>query len=220
MLRRWCRLIYTRNISPCQRRSIHSLTSGRIKHRLLYSLIAMTTTSLSTVLISTFCAPHPAAALHVQIFACLGPRGYNLAYFGWNELRVFRQIRVTWCKTRAFYKLLGNFLATFSCFEQLFAFWAISLVTFILRYRSIFWCLNWSFFQISPYFSRQFMNFLWKRSQILPHGRKKVVGLLGQRFWEKIQNGGRRFALDWLELSVAGEEGHSTILLAHYFFWF
>lgn len=63
---------------------IHSLTSGRIKPGLLYSVIAMTTTSLSTVLISTFCAPHPAAALHVQIFACLGPRGYNLAYFGWN----------------------------------------------------------------------------------------------------------------------------------------
>lgn len=57
-------------------KTIHSLTSCRIKHRLLYSVIAMTTTSLSTVLISTFCAPHPAAALHVKVFECLGPRGY------------------------------------------------------------------------------------------------------------------------------------------------
>ena len=49
------------------------------------------------------------------------------------------------------------------------------------------------------------------------HRRKiKVAGLLGQRFFEKIQNGGRRFTLDLLD----SEEGHSTILLAHYTFWF
>ena len=103
-------------------KAIHSLTSGRIKHRLLYSVIAMTTTSLSTVLISTFCAPPPAAALRVQVSACLGPRGYNLAYFGWNYERVFRQIRVTWCKIRAFHKLLGNFLATSRISSSFFPF--------------------------------------------------------------------------------------------------
>ena len=50
------------------------------------------------------------------------------------------------------------------------------------------------------------------------HGRKiNVAGLVGQRFLEKIQNGKRTFSTD---LSVSGEESHSTILLAHYIFWF
>ena len=32
------------------------------------------------------------------------------------------------------------------------------------------------------------------------YGRKiKVAGLLGQRFLDKIQNGGRKFTLNWLE---------------------
>ena len=62
------------------------------------------------------------------------------------------------------------------------------------------------------------MNFLW-RSQTLPpparvdHGCKiKVAGLLGQRFLEKIQNGGQRFTLDWLTDWLT-EEGHSTNLI-------
>ena len=44
-------------------KAIQTLTSGRIKHRLLYSAIAMTTTSVSTVLIRTFCAPCSTASL-------------------------------------------------------------------------------------------------------------------------------------------------------------
>ena len=50
------------------------------------------------------------------------------------------------------------------------------------------------------------------------HGRKiKVAALLGQRFLEKIQNGGRRFTLDRpTDFSVSGEEGYSKVLLAHY----
>ena len=53
------------------------------------------------------------------------------------------------------------------------------------------------------------------------HGRKiKAAGLLGQRFLEKIQNGGQRFTLGWPECLGYGEEGHSTVLLAHYIFWF
>ena len=61
-----------------------------------------------------------------------------------------------------------------------------------------------------------------KGGQILPpgadNGRKiKVAGLLRQRVLEKIQNGGRRFTLDWLEC-LASEESHSIILLTHYIF--
>ena len=48
-------------------------------------------------------------------------------------------------------------------FEQLFSFRATFCIlsnfpsnSLILRYRSSFWCLIWSFFHISPYFSRQF----------------------------------------------------------------
>ena len=44
-------------------KAIQTLTSGRIKHRLLYSAIAMTTTNVSTVLIRTFCAPCSTASL-------------------------------------------------------------------------------------------------------------------------------------------------------------
>ena len=63
-----------------------------------------------------------------------------------------------------------------------------------------------------------------KKSQILPPGadlgRKiKVAGLVGERFLEKIQNGGRRIHTRRTR-SVSAEEGHSTILLAHYIFWF
>ena len=59
-----------------------------------------------------------------------------------------------------------------------------------------------------PLFHNVSEDKLWtsckKRSQILPpgvdHGRKTPgAGLLGQRFLEKIKNGGRRFTLDWLE---------------------
>ena len=53
--------------------------------------------------------------------------------------------------------------------------------------------LKLAFFHISQ-------CFLQKRSQILPPGADhEVAGLLGQRCLEKIQNGGRRFTLDWLE---------------------
>ena len=51
------------------------------------------------------------------------------------------------------------------------------------------------------------------------HGRKiKVAELLGQRFLErksKIVDEDSHST----DLSVAGEEGHSTILLSHYVFW-
>ena len=67
----------------------------------------------------------------------------------------------------------------------------------ILRCRSSFQCVNWP--------SSIFHNVSWKKgAKSFPpgadHGSKiKVAGLLGQRFLEKIQNGGRRFTLDWLE---------------------
>ena len=64
-------------------KAIHSLTSGRIKHRLLYSVIAMTTTSLSTVLISTFWAPNHAAAL----YACTNVR---VPGSSWLQSCIFR----------------------------------------------------------------------------------------------------------------------------------
>ena len=51
------------------------------------------------------------------------------------------------------------------------------------------------------------------------HGRKiKVAELLGQRFLKrksKIVDEDSHST----DLSVAGEEGHSTILLSHYVFW-
>ena len=51
------------------------------------------------------------------------------------------------------------------------------------------------------------------------HGRKiKVAELLGQRFLErksKIVDEDSHST----DLSVAGEKGHSTILLSHYVFW-
>ena len=65
-------------------------------------------------------------------------------------------------------------------------------------------CWNWLCFHIAQCFSRQFMNFLWKRSQILtPWGQ--MMGARCSRaarsegFLNKIQNGGRRFTLDWHE---------------------
>ena len=70
------------------------------------------------------------------------------------------------------------------------------------------------------------MNFLWKkRSQILPpeayQGRKKKVAWLqSQRFLDKIQNGGQMVDSHSTDLSVSGEERHSTILLVHYMFAF
>ena len=68
------------------------------------------------------------------------------------------------------------------------------------------------------------MNYLFlKKSQIFPpvedHGRKiKVAEPLGQRFLKrksKIVDEDSHST----DLSVAGEEGHSTILLSHYVFW-
>ena len=70
------------------------------------------------------------------------------------------------------------------------------------------------------------MNFLWKkRSQILPpeayQGRKiKVAWLQSQRFLDKIQNGRQMVDSHSTDLSVSGEERHSTILLVHYMFAF
>jgi len=74
--------------------------------------------------------------------------------------------------------------------------------------------LKLSCFHISPCFSRQFMNFLWKRSQIpLPPGadhgcEMHAAGLLGQRFFLK------KFKLadedsHSTDSSVSGEEGNS-----------
>ena len=80
-------------------------------------------------------------------------------------------------------------------------------------------------FAFLSYFSREFMNYLFlKKSQILPCGRswaqdKSSRAARSEVFKEKIQNCGRRFTLDVTDLSVAGEEGHSTILLSHYVFW-
>ena len=67
----------------------------------------------------------------------------------------------------------------------------------ILRY------FFWPCFHISQCFSGQFMNFLWKRSQILPHPLWPIMGAnacsrasRSAVFVKKIQNGGRRFTLD------------------------
>ena len=62
-----------------------------------------------------------------------------------------------------------------------------------------------------------------KRSQILPPGanhrcKVKVAGRLGQRFLEKIQNGGRRFTRDWL--ACLGWKRSFNNFIAHYIFWF
>lgn len=63
---------------------IQTPTSGRIKHRLLYSAMTMTTSSsVSTVLISTYFETCSTASLtSTNIRAFLPPRGYKLAYFG------------------------------------------------------------------------------------------------------------------------------------------
>ena len=72
---------------------------------------------------------------------------------------------------RAFHQLYANFLqllvlrATFCIISEqflllvFFQFWDI--------WAAFSACLNWSCFHISQCFSRQFMNFPWKRSQIL-----------------------------------------------------
>ena len=92
---------------------------------------------------------------------------FLLSFFNKNMFLLssqdFPESTTNFSEVRAFHKLLGNFLATsrissnFFCFEQLFAFWAISSFLPILRNRSSF--------------RRQFMNFLWKRSQFLPPGQ-------------------------------------------------
>ena len=107
--------------------------------------------------------------------------------------------------SRAFHKLLGNFLATSGIwsnfiisFRTTFCFlsnFSPSLV--ILRYRNSLKCLNSSFL---------------KRSQILlpgaDHGREMhAAELLGQRFLKENWK--------WRTKPVSGEEGHSTISLAH-----
>ena len=120
-------------------------------------------------------------------------------------------------------------------FEQIFSFRAtfcilsnFSSYFLILRHQSSFQ-RYWPHFHISQCFSRQFMNFLRllisckKRSQILPPGadnwRKiKVAGLLGRGVQKKFKMVDEDSHST--NLSVSGEEGHSTILLAHYFFWF
>ena len=94
--------------------------------------------------------------------------------------------------------------SNFFRFEQLFAFWAISLVISNSEISKQLLVLKLAFFHVAQCFSRQFMNFREKkRSQILlpgaDHGRKiEVAELLGQRYLPKIQNGGGRFTLDWL----------------------
>ena len=51
------------------------------------------------------------------------------------------------------------------------------------------------------------------------HWRKiTVAGLLGHRLLEEIQNGGSEEDSHLTDLTVSGEEGHLTILLAHYIF--
>ena len=107
-------------------------------------------------------------------------------------------------------QLFGNF----SYFEQFFSFKETSYSEQFLwlegyfRYRSTFMWLNWPFFHIS----QCFIDNLWisckKGAKSFPppgadHRRKiKEAGLLGQRFLEKIQNGGRRFTLDLTSLGT------------------
>ena len=91
--------------------------------------------------------------------------------------------------------------------------------------------MNWPCFHVAQCFSRQFMNLLWKRSQILtPWGQ--IMGARCSRasrsevFLNKIQNGGRSTKSRTVQMeqffpdsnltdtSVWGKEGHSTILMA------
>ena len=87
MLRRWCRFIYTGMFSHAKGDPDTHIRPDLAQITVMYSAIAMTTTSVSTVLISTFCAPCSTASQHVQIFACLPPSGYKLAYFGKSRAR-------------------------------------------------------------------------------------------------------------------------------------
>ena len=108
-------------------------------------------------------------------------------------------------------------------------FWKIS-EQFLLLVFFQFWdiwvafsaWLNWPCFHIAQCFSRQFMNFLWKRSRVLtPWGaddRRKIQpgrpGLIGQMvFWTKFKMVDVDSHLT--DTSVWGEKGHSTILMAH-----
>ena len=78
---------------------------------------------------------------------------------------------------RAFHKLLGKYLATSSISSNFFRFKQLCIISeqFLLLVFFQFWdiwaafsaCLNWPCFHIEQCFSGQFMNFLWKRSQIL-----------------------------------------------------
>ena len=72
-------------------KAIQTLTSGRIKHRLLYSAIAMTTTSVSTVLIRTFYAPCSTAFL-----TCTNIRVSWDFKFVWEWLKQSLLV-LTWC---------------------------------------------------------------------------------------------------------------------------
>ena len=87
MLRRWCRFIYTGMLFRAKGDPDTHIRPDLAQITVVYSAIAMTTTSVSTVLISTFCAPCSTASQHVQIFACLPPSGYKLAYFGKSRAR-------------------------------------------------------------------------------------------------------------------------------------
>ena len=110
----------------------------------------------------------------------------------------------------ALHKLLSNFLTTFSISSNVLHSEQFSLVfDQFWNIWAAFSAQNWPCLHTSQCFSRQFMNFLWKRSQILSplprsparadHGRKvHAAGPLGQRFFF------------WRKLKMTDEDSHST----------
>ena len=109
--------------------------------------------------------------LAVQRYMKMANYDSSASSSSWKKLYMcWSLIRLSTSCSATFWQPLV-FRATFFCFEQLFALWAISSFPPILRYWSSFQCLNWPYFHISQCFSWRFMHFLWKRSQILPLGQ-------------------------------------------------
>ena len=146
------------------------------------------------------------------------PVDYNF----WPLEHFLRQWHLT--RLRAFHKLLGNFLATSRISSNFLHSEQFLKLSTNSEISEKFLVLNWSFFHISHRFSRQFMNFLWKGDKSPPRAdhelKRKDIGLLGQWFLEKFkmvdEDSPDSHSTD---LSISGEEGHWTILLAHYIFW-
>ena len=116
---------------------------------------------------------------------------------------------VAWSQAEAFHKLLSYFLATFSIWSNFFRFVSEHFSLVLDQFWNIWAALsaqNWPCFHTSQCFSRKFMKFLWKRSQILPPlprwGRSWVQS--------SCSRAARSAVFFWRKFEMEDEDSHLT----------